>query len=32
MARSGISVRLRIEGHHLPGRRCGPYDVEWSTS
>jgi hypothetical protein len=20
------SVRLRIEGHHLPGRRCGPYD------
>ena len=19
-------VRLRIEGHHLPGRRCGPYD------
>ena len=19
-------MRLRIEGHHLPGRRCGPYD------
>jgi Family of unknown function (DUF5990) len=19
-------VRLRIEGHHLPGRRCGAYD------
>jgi hypothetical protein len=24
--RSGVEVRLRIEGHHLPGRRCGPYD------
>ena len=26
MERSGVPVRLRIEGHHLPGRRCGPYD------
>jgi hypothetical protein len=26
MATSGVDVRLRIEGHHLPGRRCGPYD------
>ncbi len=23
---AGVEVRLRIEGHHLPGRRCGPYD------
>ena len=26
MATSGVEVRLRIEGHHLPGRRCGEYD------
>jgi hypothetical protein len=26
MTRSGVDVRLRIEGHHLPGRSCGPYD------
>jgi Family of unknown function (DUF5990) len=26
MPNSGVDVRLRIEGHHLPGRRCGPYD------
>ena len=26
MAKSGVDVRLRIEGYHLPGRRCGPYD------
>jgi hypothetical protein len=26
MATSGVDVRLRIEGHHLPGRRCGAYD------
>lgn len=26
MATNGVDVRLRIEGHHLPGRRCGPYD------
>ena len=26
MATSGVDVRLRIEGHHLPGRRCGPND------
>ena len=23
---AAVDVRLRIEGHHLPGRRCGPYD------
>jgi Family of unknown function (DUF5990) len=27
MAERGVAVRLRIEGHHLPGRRCGPYDA-----
>ncbi len=26
MATRGVDVRLRIEGHHLPGRRCDPYD------
>ncbi len=26
MTRSGVDVRLRIEGHNLPGRHCGPYD------
>ena len=26
MVTSGVDVRLRIEGHHLPGRRCGLYD------
>jgi len=26
MPNSEVDVRLRIEGHHLPGRRCGPYD------
>ncbi len=26
MATSGVDVRLRIEGHHLPGRRCGEHD------
>ena len=23
---AAVDVRLRIEGHHLPGRRCGPHD------
>ena len=26
MVDAAVDVRLRIEGHHLPGRRCGPYD------
>lgn len=26
MANAAVDVRLRIEGHHLPGRHCGPYD------
>ena len=26
MGKAALDVRLRIEGHHLPGRRCGPYD------
>jgi hypothetical protein len=26
MAMAAHDVRLRIEGHHLPGRRCGRYD------
>ena len=26
MVNGAVDIRLRIEGHHLPGRRCGPYD------
>ncbi len=26
MTETAVNVRLRIEGHDLPGRRCGPHD------
>ena len=26
MVDAAVDVRLRIEGHHLPGRRCGPHE------
>ena len=26
MTKTAVDVRLRIEGHELPGRRCGPHE------
>ena len=26
MTKTAVEVRLRIEGHDLPGRRCGPHE------